>query len=225
MSAKKDRIVGIKSIADYLNVSERNVYRWEKELGLPLQRIAGSKGRYVYIDVEDLENWLKKRKPSQLKANKHSNKIAARIALLLIILTTIVTLSILFRKRYSRPNIPSTKNARAFPNPISASIEGKVIYINGYNGQKIWNFIADEKDLDSKALNKYKIVNFFDIDNDKANEVIARMYSREEDKYSLILFDNDGRELWKRKISNEQEFNGIKFESDFFPLQITLRIC
>lgn len=222
MSAKKGRIVGIKAIADYLDISERNVYRWEHELGLPLQRVAGSKGRYVYVDVEDLENWLKKRKSSLLNLKKHSKKIAMRVTLFLIIFLVVATLFILFRTHNERSDIASNKTSRDFPNPISASIDGKIVYIKGNKGQRLWYFCGHEEDMDTDVLNKAKIVNFFDLDNDNANEVIARIYNREEDKFYLILFDNDGTELWRRDITNKQEFNGIKFESDFFPMQIRL---
>ena len=54
-----NRLLGIKAIADYLNISERNVYRWENELGLPLRRVAGSKGRRAYVDLDELEGWMR----------------------------------------------------------------------------------------------------------------------------------------------------------------------
>ena len=41
------RLIGIKAIADYLEMSPRNVYRWEKELGLPLHRVSGAHGHRV----------------------------------------------------------------------------------------------------------------------------------------------------------------------------------
>lgn len=223
MSTENKRLIGIKAIARYLQISERNVYRWEQDLRLPLKRIAGSKGRYVYIDVDDLEKWLRKRKLLQPGIKKkHLNKIFYRVVLFFGLFVVAFILIVFIRKITVSSNDGPVRPVQDFPNPISASIDGKIVYIKGDKGQKIWNFIADEKDLGPGRLNKHKIVNFSDFDNDYANEVISRIYSRKEDKFYLILFDNDGTELWKRNITNEQEFNGIKFESDFFPLQIYL---
>lgn len=53
MKDKNDLILGIKSIAEFVETSERNVYRWAKELGLPLHRVAGSSGRTVYVSIEE----------------------------------------------------------------------------------------------------------------------------------------------------------------------------
>jgi tetratricopeptide (TPR) repeat protein len=46
-----------KEIATFLGRDERTVNRWEKELGLPVHRLRGTKGR-VYAYTEELSAWL-----------------------------------------------------------------------------------------------------------------------------------------------------------------------
>jgi len=47
-----------KQIADFLGVSERTAQTWEEERGLPVKRLAGSRGR-VSANRADLERWMK----------------------------------------------------------------------------------------------------------------------------------------------------------------------
>jgi len=47
---EKKRLTGVKEIAEYLNMSVSSVYRWEKNLNLPLHRVADKDGYTVYED-------------------------------------------------------------------------------------------------------------------------------------------------------------------------------
>ena len=51
------RLDSWKEIAAFLGRDERTVNRWEKELGLPVHRLPGTKGR-VYAYTEELSAWL-----------------------------------------------------------------------------------------------------------------------------------------------------------------------
>jgi tetratricopeptide (TPR) repeat protein len=55
------RLDSWKEIAAFLGRDERTVSRWEKELGLPVHRLPGTKGR-VYAYSEELSAWLAKPK-------------------------------------------------------------------------------------------------------------------------------------------------------------------
>ena len=77
-----------KQIADYFGVSERTAQHWELDKGLPVRRLAGSKGR-VSADVADLELWKKtnlKALPwySSLKFLRYYGAIASSMLLLAI---------------------------------------------------------------------------------------------------------------------------------------------
>jgi tetratricopeptide (TPR) repeat protein len=56
-STDRRRLDSWKEIASFFGRDERTVNRWEKELGLPIHRLPGTKGR-VYAYVEELSAWL-----------------------------------------------------------------------------------------------------------------------------------------------------------------------
>ena len=53
----RQRLDSWKEIASFFGRDERTVNRWEKELGLPIHRLPGTKGR-VYAFSEELSDWL-----------------------------------------------------------------------------------------------------------------------------------------------------------------------
>jgi len=53
----RERLDSWKAIAAFLGRDERTVNRWEKELGLPVHRLPGTKGR-VYAYIDELTRWL-----------------------------------------------------------------------------------------------------------------------------------------------------------------------
>jgi tetratricopeptide (TPR) repeat protein len=56
-SPGRKRLDSWKEIASFFGRDERTVNRWEKELGLPVHRLPGTKGR-VYAYAEELSAWL-----------------------------------------------------------------------------------------------------------------------------------------------------------------------
>ena len=50
-----------KEIADYLKIRVRTAQRWEKDLDLPVRRVSGSPGTYVYAYKEELDRWLEEK--------------------------------------------------------------------------------------------------------------------------------------------------------------------
>lgn len=48
-----------KEIASYLKCDESTARRWERESGLPVHRVGGSKGRSVYAYIEEIDAWLR----------------------------------------------------------------------------------------------------------------------------------------------------------------------
>jgi len=56
-STGRKRLDSWKEIAAFFGRDERTVNRWEKELGLPIHRLPGTKGR-VYAYTEELLAWL-----------------------------------------------------------------------------------------------------------------------------------------------------------------------
>ena len=56
-SSNRQRLDSWKEIAAFFGRDERTVNRWEKELGLPVHRLPGTKGR-VYGYTDELSDWL-----------------------------------------------------------------------------------------------------------------------------------------------------------------------
>jgi Tfp pilus assembly protein PilF len=56
-STNRQRLDSWKEIAVFFGRDERTVNRWEKELGLPVHRLPGTKGR-VYAYTDELSDWL-----------------------------------------------------------------------------------------------------------------------------------------------------------------------
>jgi hypothetical protein len=63
----EDRLDSWKSIADYLQRDVATVRRWEKTLGLPVRRVAGS-GRSVFANRAEIDAWLQTEKAIPLAA-------------------------------------------------------------------------------------------------------------------------------------------------------------
>lgn len=57
-STNRQRLDSWKEIAAFFGRDERTVNRWEKELGLPVHRLPGTKGR-VYAYTDELSDWLR----------------------------------------------------------------------------------------------------------------------------------------------------------------------
>jgi len=61
ITAPKDRLESWKTIAAYLNRSERTVRRWEEHEGLPVHRLIHDKRGSVYAYKSELDEWWKSR--------------------------------------------------------------------------------------------------------------------------------------------------------------------
>jgi len=220
MSAKNARLVGIKTIADYLDTSERNVYRWEIKFGLPLRRVAGSKGYSVYVYISELEEWLRQRASTNARDNKNIRKIVSWSALVILTLIIVIVITVfIVNSKYER-TLKSLMVKNNPPNPIFPSFEGNVVFIKSQDGEKIWSYEDSDNKISSRDWDKSRCIGFLDIDKDGANEVIARTYDSSKDRYHLTLFDNDKTVLWQKHITNKQKFNGLSLESDFYLLDI-----
>ena len=100
-------MIGVKAVADYLNISVRNVYYWEKKFGLPLHRIAGVSGHRIHAYKDELERWLKSKEKGQLKRN--AKRIWIPVAV--IVPLVLVGLVILFSQTNNTEAVPATISA------------------------------------------------------------------------------------------------------------------
>ena len=54
-----ERLDSWKAIAAYLDRDERTVQRWERQLGLPVGRVPGGRGRSVFAFASEIDEWLR----------------------------------------------------------------------------------------------------------------------------------------------------------------------
>src|SRR5271170_7442132 len=88
-STNRQRLDSWKEIAVFFGRDERTVNRWEKELGLPVHRLPGTKGR-VYAYADELTAWraaprnagaaLPDQIPDSLRAREASSRLLTVVA-------------------------------------------------------------------------------------------------------------------------------------------------
>lgn len=214
MKKNSKRLFGIKAVADYLDTSERNVYRWENDLGLPLRRVADSKGRSIYADIDELELWLKRKNRKKYSKKKlfRNAYIKTAVSFVFIILIIFVVTSFL------RKNIFDKKIF-----PIGASREGNITYIRNIKGEILWSYVSCDLKVEF-PWDFHNAFYFIDIDGDRKNEIAARTHEKENDLFSITLFDHDGSILWRKGISNFQTFNNgtLKLSANFIPAVLSV---
>ncbi len=212
-SLSQKYIFGVKAIANYLNVSERNVYIWEQELGFPLHRVGDAHKRTVYASVDEIERWLRKR-PSSKRRKKGKKNIILGISLFLaVVVVFILVWFFLIQNKNTYDFFVSPS-----PDPTMAVTNDRNVYIENKKGEVIWNYAESNVPLFTEETDSKEYLDFFDIDNDQANEVISREYDYEKNQFYLTLFDNNGSRIWQKSIINDQSFRGLILRSNFFPV-------
>ena len=73
--SKREILSSWKEIANYLNIKVRTEQRWEKELNLPIHRVDGAPGTYVYAYPDELNSWLKKKDIRDLSHSQTSYQL------------------------------------------------------------------------------------------------------------------------------------------------------
>src|SRR5665213_478370 len=63
---RSPRLDSWKAIAAYLDRDERTVQRWERELGLPVRRVPGGRGRSVFAFSSEIDAWLEARQGQEI---------------------------------------------------------------------------------------------------------------------------------------------------------------
>ena len=200
---KRDQLIGIKAIAEYLNMSVRNVYLWKKKLGLPVHRVSGRSGYRIYAYKEEIDLWLKDKDVEALKGSKHK-KIPMGL-IVSISVPLLILMSFLFILLFRNSAAEST-------GPALYSVDGNIVYVKNSKGDILWNFAY------GGPLPETDLKDFLDtdnIDNDAPNELVACTYDSQEHRYGITLFDHDGRIIWKRGVTSQHTFNKIDIEDSY----------
>ncbi len=214
MEEEDQRILGIKAIAEYLETSERSVYRWEKELGLPLHRVSGAAGSTVFGYVGELQKWLRKRSSAdtaRLQSRKNRTLVIISVSSAILI---VIAAAFFFIKNQEILSFFAAEN------PLTSITSGNIVLVRDHRGKDIWTFITSFEVVNPDDWWKTKCIDFLDIDGDGANEVVSRVYDMSKDSFFLTLFDNNGKTIWEKTVTNEQTYNGLLLKSNFLPVWI-----
>ncbi|UCH97817.1 MAG: MerR family transcriptional regulator, partial [Candidatus Aminicenantes bacterium] len=206
MVKEEKQLIGIKAIARYLDMSVRNIYYWEKKLGLPIHRVSGHTGYRIYAYKEEIDRWLQDKDAKTLKGAKHKKKILPAIISICILIPILLI--------FLLSQFPGDESNGL----ASFSVDGKIIHVKNSKGDILWSinhgYIFNERELKN-------ILDTSNIDNDPQKELVACIYDLlHKDKYSITLFDHDGRIIWKRMMTPKYTFSEIEIKDYFRPMPV-----
>jgi len=208
-----------KEISDYLKIRVRTAQRWEKDLNLPIHRVSGSPGTYVYAYKEELDRWLEERDEVEKKDEKGRSKISTRInkkriAIISIFFITLISLTILF--------FPfNSFNGKHFA--AQFKIEGKQLIIGDEKGKEIWRYDLESEPESHEYQRKessynssdHRNIDYVDIDNDNNLDVLFTLHTADHIHESVMCFNHRGALQWAEKPGRNIKFGSHMISPDF----------
>ncbi len=202
MADKDEQLIGIKAIADYLEMSPRNVYYWEKKLGLPIHRISSGTGHRIYASKKELDKWLKKQDVALLVGKKFRKVCVVAAA---IILSAILIAYFIIHPPFQK---------RTSSGPEVIEVEGTTVFVKDSQGDVLFRFNSQRIGNGTDAI---LILDLKHIDQDDQTELIACTYDISEEKHYITLFDHDGKKVWRKSIMSTLTFNNTEITNFFRP--------
>lgn len=190
-----------KEIADYLGISLRTAQTWEREQGLPVQRMPGEKGR-VIADPAELDRWRRStfRTRSWWSNPTYLRIIAVTLATLLLAVLAYQFVAYLVQHRREQA--------------ASFRIGRRSLTILNSKGIDMWRKAFPEPlesaDYSDAALAVHRKVAFADIEGDGAVETLF-VYSplnSFRDPSALYCFSRNGEERWSFAPARTNPNNG-----------------
>ncbi|MFQ6070214.1 MAG: hypothetical protein ACE5LC_06790 [Candidatus Aminicenantales bacterium] len=195
-----------KEISAYLERGIRTCQRWEKELQLPIYRIDASPRAKVFAYKDEIDEWLKER----IKRNELGKKgfferkgaVAGTIFSLLLVVVALVSFMIFFGK--------GNRTHAKYSNPSGFLVKSNVIYFINRKNEYLWDVkleTAKRKDIQySDYFEGKRKIDFANIDTDKENEVVIFLRNYDPEKRALAVYDNNGREIWKKRFEFRKKY-------------------
>lgn len=181
-----------KEIADFLEVSVRTAQRYELELGLPVRRLAGEKGRAVAANVDALVAWKRKHVTTgQWWQNpKFLRWYAFASTFLVIILAAYVIRDLATRFSVGRPH--------------DSYWLASTLVVTDERGRTVWRRSFDKGPIFDGVSGRYH----GDLDRDGTIESVVPHVTAARDTKGgfLYCYSQKGQELWriqpKRTVSD-----------------------
>lgn len=226
----KKRLDGWKEISNYLGRDVRTCQRWEGELELPVYRVKQDSIRSkVFSYISEIDEWFSSTLKNHNGAAKR-NGIKKWIVLVLLILIMVFVFFGLFSFIFSKKD-HSLSFSDAGSNPVRWDIKGSQIVIYDVQDDILWtkginnptpqeSYYILELDPQETSLiinkqnNRNKII-LEDIDNDSKNEVLCYFNHKDPKERCITLFDNNGQEIWTKRLESSQEYREGRVAHDF----------
>jgi hypothetical protein len=211
------RLDGWKEIAAHLRCNVRTAIRWEKKLGLPVLRLNKDAGRSKVIAFKsELDKWLaagRRNSSAPAPARRLSPALTGILSGGTILALAAVILVL----------------GRRAPNPIRFEVKGQSLVFYDSKDRNLWPWplpvMEDQTpfyaDVHNVIMKKRPRVAFKDIDEDGRNEVAAFISNDNPAERAILLFDHNGREIWKRFPGFEARYLR-EIPSSFIGMQIGL---
>lgn len=190
-----------KEIAAHLGVTERTAQKWERELGLPVHRLPGERGR-VTAWSDELDHWRVSvlDKPSWWVSLKFWH--AAGAAGVFILAAAALAGAVMgWLRLHHGP-------------PVQFRLDVQTLIVTDERGREAWRKTFDEpfvRDLTAEVMHALRLVSFADLDGDGRTEMlfVHRPLSEDRRGNTLYCFSGYGRELWRyqttRTVSTPSE--------------------
>ena len=185
-----------KQIAGFLGVSERTAQHWEGEKGLPVKRLAGTKGR-VSADVADLERWIKDNlKATPWYASLRFLRYYSAIASGLLLLAVGILVGIRMANRLGPPE--------------DCRLDYRTLIVTDLGGREVWRYSFPDPFLigayDQGSGNSLKKAWFVKLNpEDREVSTIFPYYpvTVDETGGGLFCFSPKGKEKWRFDTTTE----------------------
>ncbi|MGB6339237.1 MAG: VCBS repeat-containing protein [Candidatus Aminicenantaceae bacterium] len=219
---EKDILESWKEIARYLHRDVRTCQRWERELGLPVQRLDDSPKARVFAYKEDIDCWLKEKQNTKETILTKILPKRRKTVFLFGAASIVVVCVVLFLGYYFlRDRIPTHFKIQ----------DSKFIVLNK-NNRVIWEYDTGLKDLETTAIYKdhfqfkkksperpwyyqpYLMIQ--DIDGTESIEVLFTIQTTtEKNEGQLICFSDKGEILWDYHAGRRMTYGSKEYSADY----------
>lgn len=189
-----------KEIADRLDVSVRTAQLWEKDRGLPVRRLPGSRGR-VFVRVDEIETWLLTEKPSLAPAPAISTSTVRGIAVSVVVSIAVAALVAAAAARAGDRR--RLADARVVGNELIAIDQA---------GRELWRREFPEGLYRAGYRAGQPMVQVVDLVDDGSPEILFT-YAPDvfDESWNLVCYSVSGEELWRFDPTAQQATSTEEF--------------